>query len=354
MATAARILSLLAIGALALSGASCERAGSDGPKIDETRPVGNVIEVAGTVTAKRASAKDSRPLDKGAAVYADDTITTAESGSVRILLSHNNAVFDLSGGQTRALRKAHAWSAKRRERNALERTGEDSTELAGRHAEKTAAETEATARQQPNGIDKPDPTPNADRIDNTAKPNDRETDDKPKPRSHGSKVDKPPKKGGKPPKKGGKPPKKGGSSSSGKDEGKDKDRNPVKKPKCDEVSCLLATNPPPCCSKYRRKNNGKSDLKSNGNSSLPAKPTRTAVRQGMGKIRGRLLACGKNRFKGKAKIHFTIAPVGRVSKVSVSGVDDPGVRSCIVRVMKGARFAKSRDGLTINYPVLFK
>jgi hypothetical protein len=126
-----------ALGALA----GCDKSG---PDPDPTGPAGKVVELAGTVTAVRAGG-DPRTLTPGAEVFADDTVTTSADGSATILLAHNQVSWSLGAGQSRRVDRSMAWSAAVGSGSQFDERGEMVTASAGRHTEREAGETGATA-----------------------------------------------------------------------------------------------------------------------------------------------------------------------------------------------------------------
>jgi len=132
--------------------------------------------------------------------------------------------------------------------------------------------------------------------------------------------------------------------------------------KCDEVSCLLADNPPPCCKKYRggsSKSHGssRSSSKSSGssNSNLPEKLTRSDISSGMSAVRGRVSSCGdKNPGKGTVKVHVKVAGSGKVSSVSVKSSPSSALGRCVASSVKRAHFKKTQGGGSFTYPFVFR
>lgn len=131
----------LAIGVLGLLGSSCSKESSSAT----TGPAGVVVEMSGQVEATRAGG-EPRPLALEAEVFADDTVETGPGSSVSIVLSHNNASLRLEADMSRRVDETLAWKAPRREGDSvLDRDVADQTAAAGRHTEREAAGTAATA-----------------------------------------------------------------------------------------------------------------------------------------------------------------------------------------------------------------
>lgn len=132
---------LVLIAALAVAGCGSDRGGAAG-----AGSAGTVVELAGEVTALRATAgATARPLAAGDEIFADDTVTTADDASVTIALAHNGARWSLTGGVSRRVDQAAAWRAAKSASGQLFGTADDDrTAAAGRPAEQTAAEQTAT------------------------------------------------------------------------------------------------------------------------------------------------------------------------------------------------------------------
>ncbi len=123
------------------------------------------------------------------------------------------------------------------------------------------------------------------------------------------------------------------------------------KPKCDEVACLV--NPSdPCCDKLSGKHKRK--VEKAAESELPEKLTSKDVNAGINRMRGRIGACGtKHGFQGVAKLKLTVAGDGTLTRAKV----DKGsaeFKSCVLDKLETAKFNKTRNGLTVAYPFVFR
>ncbi len=128
---------------LALAGASC--AGEETPS-DPNQPAGKVIELAGQVSAARDGAA-ARPLAVGAPVFADDTVTTSLDASAVILLAHNQVRWSLGSEKSLRVDRSLAWKAKADEGgSAFDDQEKMATASAGRHTDREAGDTAATAQ----------------------------------------------------------------------------------------------------------------------------------------------------------------------------------------------------------------
>lgn len=128
---------------LAAAMACGDRSGGAAPA---TGPAGEVVAAAGEVRAERGDPPESRALAVGDPVHAEDVVITAAEASVRIVLAHNQAIWSLEGGERRQVRESAAWTAPKQQGGGmLAGDQDDRTTAAGRHAEREAAETAATA-----------------------------------------------------------------------------------------------------------------------------------------------------------------------------------------------------------------
>ena len=129
---------ILALATTTLTGCSQREGGAPvQPGADD----GRVVEVSGAVTATRGGA--TRPLAVGDSVSGDDVIATGADGRVAIQLHHNHVHWSLGPGRQRKLSDSGAWAAGRATGSTVvtdERSG-----AAGRHAEREAADTAASA-----------------------------------------------------------------------------------------------------------------------------------------------------------------------------------------------------------------
>ncbi|HUH02731.1 MAG TPA: TonB family protein [Kofleriaceae bacterium] len=129
---------------------------------------------------------------------------------------------------------------------------------------------------------------------------------------------------------------------------------PASSAKCDEVSCLLADNPPPCCKKYRggsSNTTSTTSTKPKPSSDLPDKLSRADISNGMGKIRGRVSACSGS--KGMVKVKVKVGGSGKVESVSVASSPDAGLGKCVASAVEKATFAKTQEGGSFTYPFVF-
>jgi hypothetical protein len=116
---------------------------------------GTVVQASGSVTATRAGA--SRALAVGDTVSADDVVTTGADGRVAIELLHNHVRWSLGPGREKQVSASAAWTAAQGSTEIAvtdERSG-----AAGRHAEREAADTAASAAPSPSPSPSPSPPP---------------------------------------------------------------------------------------------------------------------------------------------------------------------------------------------------
>lgn len=135
---------VLAAALLLVAWAGCEERGA-APVASPAGPAGEVIHIEGSVTAARPG-EEPRLLELGAAIHADDTITTPPSGEISIMIAHNKVRWDIGSGQLYRVDASRAWRAKAAgSGSALDEQGDLGTASAGRHGEREAGETQATA-----------------------------------------------------------------------------------------------------------------------------------------------------------------------------------------------------------------
>jgi len=268
-------------------------------------PAGVVVEVSGTVTARLAGTKDYRTLAVDSPVYAKDTITTAKDASISIRLHHNDAVLSLAGNKSRQLEQTAAWRAPRgASAGMFEGSGESSTAAAGRHAEREAAGTRATA---PGGGDTPATTP---------PPTEPETVPRlmpPRPEPKPAAAPPPPPA----------PEPRERQVMKKKSKAKKKPVGPVNVEKIDEPS----------------------------ETKLPDRLSRAQVIAGIAGIKDKARACATaHPAHGVVNVTFTIAPSGAVSSARVKSAPDEALGACVVAAVKTARFDKSKNGMTVTFP----
>jgi|JI10StandDraft_1071094.scaffolds.fasta_scaffold00098_27 hypothetical protein len=134
---AASVLGLGLVAAVACGGKGGERAAVAVTGAE----VGTVLEVEGDVTASRAG--QARPLAVGQRVHDDDVVATG-GGRVAIQLDKNHVVWRLGPRLTQQVAQSSAWSAPMAQADVVAATDEHSA-AAGRHAEREAADTAASA-----------------------------------------------------------------------------------------------------------------------------------------------------------------------------------------------------------------
>ena len=138
-----------AVPALALAvvlAAGCDEGGAApaGKAAAVAGPAGEVIHIEGTVTAVRPG-EQPRTLALGSPVHADDTISVQMSSEISIVLAHNKVQWDIGAGQSYRVDESRAWKASSGSGSALDEQGDLGTASAGRHGEREAGETQATA-----------------------------------------------------------------------------------------------------------------------------------------------------------------------------------------------------------------
>jgi hypothetical protein len=132
------MLRAVLLGLLTLSVVSCHKK-DDAPAAQAGAPAGTVVEVTGAVTIA------GKPLAKGATVAGDDVVETGADGHVRIVLAHNNATWELGPNKHEKVSASLAWTLAKVDTPA--KAVDQDTSSAGRPAERSAADTEASAKK---------------------------------------------------------------------------------------------------------------------------------------------------------------------------------------------------------------
>ena len=153
-------------GVLAVSALSaCKSDKSDTSKVAVGTAAGKVVEITGKVQATRGGA--TRDLAMGAEVFADDEVKTAADATVTIELFHNNARWAVISNKTGRVDASLAWGLDKQQAT---KTVEHNSAAAGRNAERSGANTSATAEEKkeesmpaaaPASADMPAPEPAA-------------------------------------------------------------------------------------------------------------------------------------------------------------------------------------------------
>ncbi|HUS63847.1 MAG TPA: hypothetical protein VMZ28_04850 [Kofleriaceae bacterium] len=141
------IRAVLVCAQLAALAAGCDQGGGGEPAgkgAVAAGPAGEVIHVEGAVTATRPG-EEARVLEAGSPVSADDTIAVPMNAEISIVLAHNKVQWDIGSGQSYRVDQSRAWKAQAGSGSALDEQGELGTASAGRHGEREAGDTEATA-----------------------------------------------------------------------------------------------------------------------------------------------------------------------------------------------------------------
>jgi hypothetical protein len=87
---------------------------------------------------------------------------------------------------------------------------------------------------------------------------------------------------------------------------------------------------------------------------VPLRLTRSDIKRGIRRIRSRVTSCGlRYTFTGKVSVKIKIAPSGRVSSATGYGGNFQ-MRSCVSRVLRAARFRKTKHGMSVKYPFVFR
>jgi hypothetical protein len=137
------MLRALLLGILASSAVVACKGKRDSSAVPAGTAAGKVVAISGSVEATRAGA--TRQLAMGTEVFADDEIKTGADGTVEIELFHNHAKWSLIANKQARVDASLAWGMDKQEAS---KTVEHNTAAAGREAERSAAETSATASEE--------------------------------------------------------------------------------------------------------------------------------------------------------------------------------------------------------------
>ncbi len=336
---------LVAIGVALLlvgGGAAC------GSKEETKKPsgheeAGRVVELSGRVTAewKSAAGEGMRALAKGDPVFADDTVVTDAGASVTILLAHNHARWVLGGGKRMALVDSASWNAPPAKGESMLAGGksDDDTAVAGRHAEREAADTAATALasetapEAPTGAEPaPEPTP-APAVTATPPPAPPPPPTAP-----------PPKPADAPKPRPASPPRRTATKSS--------PDQTIEIDQKDELEALLKT------SSNKKSGRGPAKVSS---TDLPAQRSRAdilkVVRSRAGEVRRcyQQAVADKPGLAGRVVVKIVIAPSGAVTSAAISSstVDHKGMEACLVARIESWKFPAAENPTTLTYPFQF-
>jgi hypothetical protein len=138
------MLRVVLVAVLSVSVVAC-KSESEAPKAQPGVAAGKVLEVSGTVMLRQADV--ARPLGEGDTVEGDDVVETGADGSVVIELSHNLARWELGASRKAKVRESTAWGLAKKSGDV--KAVEQDSAAAGRHAERSAAETGVSASVEP-------------------------------------------------------------------------------------------------------------------------------------------------------------------------------------------------------------
>ena len=313
---------------LALVGACGKGDGPVKPKGHEV--AGEVVAVEGTALARWFTTTDAneRDLEVGGVVFADDTIVTTAGSSITIRITHNQVLWTLGGDKRVALAESASWNASKASGEALLASGPtDETAVAGRHAERSAAGTSATASRAELAAHADEPT-SATAMPPTAPPPPAPTETPPPPPAPGGSV--------------------GDGSGAGSGSGAgygygQGDGHPRKSPPRKTVARQITLSATPVVQGGLDKEVVQSRIKAN----------QAQIRYCYEKA-----LTDKVDLAGKVVVRFTITGQGAVGKVGIieSKVDDAALERCIVAKIKSWKFPAPKDGgeVTVTYPFLFQ
>lgn len=291
--------------ALAIVAVSCK--GDTKKQADPASAAGDVREVTGAVSASRDGVTRALAVDD--TVAAGERVTTGPDGDVIIELRHNHVRWHLGPDQAKTPMEAAAWSAPP---PAAGEVSGDRTSVAGRHAERAAAQTTSGAVATMGGTSGSGTSAGSGSDAPPRPKRDEETR---------RKVDRPEPKG---------------------------DPTPTLAP-CDEVACVLEENPSPCCAKYKKDDGGDDDEPA---SDLPETLGKDDITAGIDPIKSRIEAC-RDKFPDapdRVKLKIKVSSSGSVSSVSAVDEIDEALEDCLEAAVKKAKFIATQNGGTFTFP----
>lgn len=135
------MLRAVLLGVLSVSAVSACKSGGESAKSQPGVAAGKVIEVTGSVTLHHGDA--AHPLAKGETVEGDDVVETGADGNAIIELAHNLARWELGPNKKSKVSESVAWGLPKKS-GTVANVDQD-TAAAGRPAERSAADTTASA-----------------------------------------------------------------------------------------------------------------------------------------------------------------------------------------------------------------
>ncbi len=137
------MLRALLTGVLAVSAIASCKGQSDAPTVAVGAAAGKVVELTGKVEATRDG--KTRELAIGGEVFADDQIATTADSTVTIELFHNGARWAVVSNKKSRVDASLAWGLDKQQAS---KTVDHNSAAAGRNAERSAADTGATAEER--------------------------------------------------------------------------------------------------------------------------------------------------------------------------------------------------------------
>ena len=126
----------------------------------------------------------------------------------------------------------------------------------------------------------------------------------------------------------------------------------------DEIGCELADHPPACCTRYDSSSPDRSSRPDSSDStrnvSLPDVLDRAAVMKGISAVRSKVQACSASHSaQGTVMVRLKVGGDGRVDTATIKETPDKALGQCVAQAMRSARFDRSKQGLSFNYPFVF-
>ncbi|ACY18258.1 TonB family protein [Haliangium ochraceum] len=121
----------------------------------------------------------------------------------------------------------------------------------------------------------------------------------------------------------------------------------------EEVACLLASNPPACCSRYDSISSSKPGSAPQSAPDLPESLGRTEIQAGINKVRDSVRSCARLGGSGTVSLSVRVNGEGRVSSIDLKSAPNDALGACVVDAVEGARFPASQNGQRFTYPFVF-
>ncbi len=126
--------------------------------------------------------------------------------------------------------------------------------------------------------------------------------------------------------------------------------SPTNSASCDEVACALDPTTP-CCKKFS-KGGGSSNRNGSGSPTLPDTVSREDIQNGIKAILPRVAACfDEHPTDETVYVKLVIGPDGGVTSAIVDGdLSAEPIAACVTAAVKSARFPRAANPTSVRYP----